>query len=80
LLACESVHISGLQPGETFALNSLVRTVAPGLPNGTYTFGVVIDRLGEVNEADETNNAVWLSSRRLHVGATTGVSRWRRYR
>ncbi len=79
---CDSVQIGPLGPGETFDLNTLVRSVysaSEGLPNGRYRLGVVVDRIGAQPETNKSNNRVFRLDKWLTVGAAN-VRAWTSYR
>jgi hypothetical protein len=52
------------------------------IPSGTYTVGVIIDRLNEIpGETNKANNTAWVSSRKLYIGVRpTQADNWSLYR
>jgi len=54
-LLCDSIWVNNLAPGASIDLATYSRTLY-GTPSGTFMVIVVVDRLDQVNERDETNN------------------------
>jgi len=56
---CDSISVSNLPPGGTVVFSHHPRTLY-ACPTGVFMAGVVVDRLDQVNERDETNNYVFI--------------------
>jgi len=68
ILACNSVRLPPIEPGGEFRLDSVAAALSYSVPAGFYRVGVVVDRLGEVVETDESNGFLYQSGRILKVG------------
>ena len=68
-MACISVHLPVLASGAEFRLESIAANLAPNVADGFYRLGIVIDRLNEQIELNETNNSLYPTNRTLQVGA-----------
>jgi len=62
---CDSIPVGNLAPGAAIDLSQYPRTLY-GTPSGTFMVGVLVDRLDQVSERDETNNYEFLDGYRLN--------------
>lgn len=68
-----------LAPGESIDLVSIVLPTNPLAP-GAYYVGIVVDSSDVIAEEDETDNAAWVTGKKLYVGPRqTGARAWRLY-
>ncbi|KPL07929.1 hypothetical protein AMJ85_09185, partial [candidate division BRC1 bacterium SM23_51] len=62
---CDSIGVGNLRPGEAINLSDYPRTLY-ATPAGVFMVGVLIDRIDQVSERDETNNYLFLDGHRLN--------------
>jgi hypothetical protein len=67
----DAVLVPSLLPGDELDLGALSVVLSPPVPDGLYVVGVVVDRLGQQVEVDESNNTRFQSDYVLQVGAGT---------
>jgi len=62
---CDSIGVANLAPGQAIDLSKYARTLY-AVPSGVFMVGVVVDRLDQINELDETNNYLFLDGYHLN--------------
>lgn len=67
--ALPSVGVPSLAAGAELRLEALSNNLLPTVPDGYYRFGVVVDRINEQEELNESNNTLYTDYRFLEVGA-----------
>ena len=77
----ESIYVPALGTGESYPLAGITRRVYGTVAPGEYTLGLIVDRLNEVAESNESNNMACVTTKRLYVREKmSGVLKWSLYK
>jgi len=82
-VACTSVLLDPLGPGDAFDLAALQRTIertGQAIPDGRYRFGAVVDRPGSQADLNRANNTTFRLDKWLTVGRPSAARLWSHYR